>query len=272
MRKICVFVFIVLFTNVVWTQEYLIKKEERFLNKMLKQPVSRNLEWNIAHLPSDFSLLDTKEKTISSLESILKNDRIKELLDLNFKKEKLKILNVGDAIEFKGSSIRFANIAISFTVTDKEYLLNFEELKKHIIGLGGYVSQEKNKLHITSFFEHLIIYNKESKRWVHFKLDTISLLHIFERTLIKDIIETYYNRYFEESSQKWDQESISIFKEVLKEDWGSGPYKNLDFDTFCNCKIKNYEKISEDVYYSDAFQESKGKEISARCQLISELL
>lgn len=272
MRKTYIFAITVLFTNIMWAQEYHIKKEERFLNKLLKQPIDTNLKWNINNLPNDIYLLQDKERTIVLFDSILKDKSYKKLLDLDFKKVKVKILNNSDAISFKDFNIRFGNISTSYTLTDKKYLLNFEKLKEYIVASGGYVNQDKNKLQVTISSEYFTIYNKESKRWGYFMLDTISLLHIFERIFVKDLIQTYYNLYFEESSKKWDQESIMIFKEILKEDWDSKTYRNLDFETFCDCKIKNYEKVADDFYFSDAFHESKGNEISARCLLISELL
>jgi len=269
MTKVSLLLFLCLFVNNISAQEYKIRQEEHFLNKKPKK-VFLSFKADIKNAPASLPLLMSNEKTANKIDSISKLKSVEAFLKQYPIKQKIKILNTSNNITFEKTTIRFIDITSSFTIFDENYTLNFEKVKKYALASEGTCIQKKNKLHITIPSELVAFYNKESKEWAHFNLEVISLLQIFERSFIKGLIKRYYNSHFIDSSQKWDQESITIFRKTLKEDWHSKAYRNLDFETFCNCKIKNYEKFEIESYSSNAFHDSIGKEISARCLLISE--
>ncbi|WP_298508477.1 hypothetical protein [uncultured Kordia sp.] len=70
-------------------------------------------------------------------------------------------------------------------------------------------------------------------------------------------MQLYYDEVFVPAEEKWDSESIQMFKDEYEAIKNSPQYKDLDFDAYCDCLLLHQEKLDFDKEIPNAYFESE---------------
>lgn len=221
-------------------------------------------------LPKEIQNKVSIEEYHGALDSTSSISKLIELESLNLHVESFQFIEVSKL--FKGKNIKYR-----FSGTKTKYNISSENTTAYynIIGLvsaeGSEIIKTKNGATIIQNQEFFSLFNPSNDEWFHFELKTETLLTIFGRSITKEIFQRYYKSFFKKSDSPWDKESINSFEEVYEEIRNSEKFSKVNFDDFCSCRIRELEKIPEEVFLSDVFWESERSiELSRRCLILTE--
>lgn len=200
--------------------------------------------------------------------SILTN--LSEFNELNLIVKEFQFTSVSKLFKEEHLKYRFSETRSTFIISSKNKVAYYN-IVPYLSAEGCEVVKTKNGATITQNQEFFSLYSDLNSEWFHIELKSDMLQTIFGRPIAKEIFDNYYKKFFKKSPSPWTKDDKIIFMEVYEESRNQGIYSKVDFDDFCDCRIRELEKISEDIFISDSFWETeKAIEMSKRCFLVTE--
>ena len=227
---------------------------------------SFDLKKEAANIINSFGKLSSPEKRVDifypdsyntdSIKNILKENKyMLDMLRIGSQKTDVRINNVSSTITIQDRLFRIVNATEKAKLNMKQYMLNENDLKKHLDNyLIDYVEEEENLL-ITKDSDFIAIYHENA--WEYFDFNVSMMYHAYGLKDTKKLVQLYYDEVFIPAEEKWDAESIKNFKEMYNENKDLPQYKDLDYDAYCDCLLQHYERLGYDKDIPDAYFESE---------------
>ncbi|MEM6720229.1 MAG: hypothetical protein AAF611_12965 [Bacteroidota bacterium] len=172
-----------------------------------------------------------------------------------FKNRSIDINSVSATVELQERLFKVINVTQQFSILKEEFPeIPYSVIKDYLKSNLFEYTESPSKFDVKGDTDILAIHYKDS--WEYFNFSASLLYDAYGLTDAKKIIQLYYDEIFEPTKEKWDAETIQIFKEEYQKIKDQPQYQKLDFDAYCDCMISFQEKIDAEVLYESNYYDN----------------
>ena len=167
----------------------------------------------------------------------------------------ITINNVTSTITIQNRLFRLVNITQSFRIPKQKIEIAYEDFENYLKSNLYSYTEDSTTYSITGKTNIIAIHHNNS--WEYFDFNASFLYDAYGMKDAQKLVQLYDKELFEPAAEKWDEESVQIYKEQYQEIKHQPQYKDLDFDAYCNCLIKHIEKVDDDTLLETDYYESE---------------